>query len=138
MGHLHTISGRPAAPSRGRALVLPLLRAADLVVATLLLLTTAPLMALLALAVRASSHGRILHRERVRTASGSTVELLSFRTMLDGGGTETHERLRAIVGAGDDAHVTPVGRLLQATRLERLPRLINVVAGHRSLFGRRG
>jgi lipopolysaccharide/colanic/teichoic acid biosynthesis glycosyltransferase len=138
MGHLHTISARTAAPSRGRALALPLLRATDLVVASLLLLLAAPLMALLALAVRASSHGPILHRERLRTVSGSTLELLSFRTMLDGGGTDTHVRLRAVVGAGDDAHVTPVGRILQATRLEHLPRLINVVAGHRSLFGRRG
>jgi putative colanic acid biosynthesis UDP-glucose lipid carrier transferase len=138
MGHLHTISGRPATTSRGRALALPLLRGADLVLGSLLLLLAAPLMALLAIAVRASSHGRILHRERIRTAAGATVELLSFRTMLDGGGTHAHERLRAIVGAHASAALTPVGRLLVATRLERLPRLLNVVAGHRSLFGRRG
>ena len=80
----------------------------------------------------------MLHRERIRTPRGTTVELLSFRTMLDGGGTHTHASLRAIVGAGATAALTPVGRLLVATRLDRLPRLVNVVAGHRTLFRNRG
>ena len=137
MGHLHTVAGRAAGetPSRPK---LPLHRGLDLIVGTALLVVVAPLMAVLAVAVRASSHGPVLHRERMRTAAGTTVDLLSFRTMLDGGGTEAHERLRAIVGASAAAALTPVGRLLVATRLDRLPRLVNVVAGHRSLFRNRG
>ena len=133
MGHLHTVAGRSAGETTR-----PLRRAVDLILGSTLLLLTAPLMAAVALAVRASSHGPVLHRERVRTPAGRMVELLSFRTMLDGGGTHTHERLRAIVGASATAALTPVGRLLVASRLDRLPRLVNVVAGHRSLFANRG
>jgi lipopolysaccharide/colanic/teichoic acid biosynthesis glycosyltransferase len=133
MGHIHTVGGRKAGETPGRG-VAPVRRGFDLVAGTILLVIAAPMMAVLALAVRASSHGPVLHRERVRTPAGTMVELLSFRTMLDGGGTHTHERLRAVVGASATAALTPVGRLLVATRLHRLPRLVNVVAGHRSLL----
>ena len=131
MGRIYTISRAEKATST--AVVFPA-RAVDLLVGSVMLTLVLPLMGLLAVAVRTSSHGRILHREPGVDPRGRRVELLSFRTMLDGGGTEAHERLRAVVGAHGQLPLTPVGRLLRVTRLERLPRLINLVAGHSSLF----
>jgi lipopolysaccharide/colanic/teichoic acid biosynthesis glycosyltransferase len=113
----------------------PVVRAADVVAGTLLLVVSAPLMAVLALAVRLSSHGPVLHREPVITAAGRRLELLSFRTTVDGGNTTAHERVRAVVGADERAPLTPAGRFLRAARLERLPRLLNVVSGSASIFG---
>jgi lipopolysaccharide/colanic/teichoic acid biosynthesis glycosyltransferase len=97
------------------------------------LVLTAPLLAVLALAVRQSSHGPVLHREPGYTRRGRPVDLLTFRTTLDGAGTEHHARVRAVVGS-DGLPVTRVGRILQATRADRLPRLLNVVAGQAGRF----
>jgi putative colanic acid biosynthesis UDP-glucose lipid carrier transferase len=115
----------------------PLLRGADLIAGSLLLLLAAPLMAVVALAVRASSHGPVLHRVPVVDGRGRRADLLSFRTMVDGAGTRDHERLRAVIGAAAGGHYTGVGRLLERTGLESLPRLVNVLLGHASLFARR-
>jgi len=76
----------------------------------------------------------VLRRDAVVRPDDRRVWLLSFRTVVDGGDTAAHERVRSVFGASADA-TTPVGRLLRRTRLDRLPRLLNVVAGHTSFFG---
>jgi putative colanic acid biosynthesis UDP-glucose lipid carrier transferase len=111
-------------------------RTADIVVGGLLLALALPLIGLIAVAVRLSSHGPIFHREKAFDRRGRPVELLAFRTGLDGSGTTHHERLRAVVGADGSAALTGVGRVLRATRADRLPRLFNVVAGHSGLTRR--
>ena len=121
--------GRPQSihiTSGGTPLV-PLRRAADVVLAGLLLVALAPVMALLALLVRSTSHGPVLARRPVATADGRSAALLAFRTQVDGGATTAHERLRAVVGA--DHAYTPVGRYIARLRLDRLPRLVNVLRG---------
>lgn len=132
MGSVRTYPS-PAVATERRPLA-AVRRAVDLVIGGVLLLLALPLMAVLALAVRLGSHGPILHRERASDARGRAVELLSFRTSLDGAGTAHHERLRAIVGADAAAVLTPAGRVLRVTRMEHLPRLINVVRGDASLL----
>jgi lipopolysaccharide/colanic/teichoic acid biosynthesis glycosyltransferase len=106
-------------------------RAADLLVGLVLLVLSAPLIAVIALAIRASSHGKVVHREPGRAPDGRAVHLLTFRTVVDGGRTEAHARLRAVIGG--TAHA-PFGRLLERTRLDHLPRLLNVVRGEASFF----
>ena len=122
----------PASPARPRAVVLA--RSVDLLVGGALLLATLPVMAVLALAVRTTSTGPILRRERTRGRHGRPVELLSFRTTIDGGNTAHHRRVRAVVGAQHECMSTGVGRVLRATRADRLPRLLNVVRGDVSLL----
>lgn len=129
MGRPQTVSLSRSTPTTGSSLR----RAADVVLSGLLLLIALPLLALVALLVRVSSHGPVLHREQGVGPDGRRVELLSFRTLIDGGGTEVHARLRAVVGGGDA--YTPVGRLLARLRLDRLPRLLNVLRGETSLVG---
>lgn len=130
MGSVRTSPTTTIAPAR----TVPLARAVDVLAGGLLLLLALPLMAVLALAVRFGSNGPVLRRERTRDRTGRPVELLSFRTTLDGGGTTHHERLRAVVGRSDAAVVTGAGRFIRATRTERLPRLLNVVRGDSSLL----
>jgi putative colanic acid biosynthesis UDP-glucose lipid carrier transferase len=129
MGRIHSISvvGQRA-HARPR-----FARVVDLAAGLVLLVLAAPLMAVLALAVRAGSHGRVLQREPIRDARGRRRELLSFRTTLDGGATEAHQRVRAVIGDAG-LPLTPIGRLLERTHLVRLPRLVNVVAGDASFF----
>lgn len=123
----------PAGIPRGARLPL---RAAGRLIAGVLLLAALPLVAILAIAVRLSSIGPVLHREPAMDPRGRRVELLSFRTAVDGAGTTHHERLRAVIGADYEAALTGVGRVMHATGVHRLPRLFNVAAGHSALFGR--
>jgi putative colanic acid biosynthesis UDP-glucose lipid carrier transferase len=132
VGRVHTYiaTAEPKTTSR----LAPLARGVDLVVGSVLLALALPLIGVIALAVRRSSHGPVFHRDNAFDGRGRPVKLLSFRTGLDGSGTITHERLRAVVGAGHTDALTRIGRMLRATRADRLPRLINVVAGHSSLL----
>jgi exopolysaccharide biosynthesis polyprenyl glycosylphosphotransferase len=122
------------------------------VVAGLALVLIAPMMAMLALAVRRSSPGPVLFRQRRVGLNGREFDMLKFRTMT--GSPETHGEADAawsarIVGNGAstltqavEAPVvvdrrTPLGRFLRKASLDELPQLINVVRGEMSLVGPR-
>jgi lipopolysaccharide/colanic/teichoic acid biosynthesis glycosyltransferase len=131
MGRTHTLT----TAGRTRVRPAPLLRAIDVLVGVVALVLAAPLLAVLALSVRLSSHGPVLQRRPAVAPDGRRVELLSFRTVLDGGRTEAHQRIRAVVGAADAPPLTGPGRVMHRLRLDGLPRLVNLVRGHVSLFG---
>jgi lipopolysaccharide/colanic/teichoic acid biosynthesis glycosyltransferase len=130
VGSLHTIAPSVAAGLR-RGPVRVGLEAACAVV---LLLLCLPVLAAAALAVRLSSHGPVLQRHPAVDDRGRPVQVLSFRVLVDGGATQAHEHLRAVVGAAHLPPLTGVGRLLRAMRLDRLPRLLHVAAGRLPLF----
>jgi exopolysaccharide biosynthesis polyprenyl glycosylphosphotransferase len=121
---------RPALRSAGRVQK----RAFDLVVASLLFAMTAPLFALLALAVRLSSPGPVLFRQQRVGRDGRLFEMLKFRTMFenDGADTEWFESADAA-----RLRVTGIGHLLRRSSLDELPQLINVMRGEMSLVGPR-
>jgi lipopolysaccharide/colanic/teichoic acid biosynthesis glycosyltransferase len=135
MGRVHAVVG-VGEKSRERRVLAPLLRGADVVIASVVLLLTLPLMAVLAVAVRQSSVGPVLHREPGLDPQGRPVQLFTFRTNLDGSGTVAHQRLRAAIGADATGTLTGIGRFMRATRMHLLPRLLNVVAGQAGLLGR--
>lgn len=131
MGRVHTITRSESAVS---ARTWTAARLAGAVLGSAALVLTLPLLAVLALAVRSTSHGRVLTREPAFDPNGRRVELYSFRTVLDGGNTSAHERVRAVFGDEAKPPVTRVGAFMRATRLDRLPRLYNLAAGHTRLF----
>lgn len=97
-----------------------------------LLLITAPLWPLIALAIKLESNGPVLFRQARRGRYQSTFNVLKFRTMsvLENGDTITQAAPR-------DPRVTRVGRVLRRTSLDELPQLINVFRGDMSLVGPR-
>ena len=103
----------------------PLQRAAALV----LLIVLAPFLGALAVAVRLTSPGPVVHRA-VRVGSGRTFRLLKLRSM-----RVVSEGLA--VTASGDPRVTGLGRLLRRTKLDELPQLWNVVRGDMLLVGPR-
>lgn len=136
MGRAHAVTTASTTTDSRTSVLVPVARALDVVVASLALTIALPLIAGLALLVRRSSHGPVLHRERTLSPRGEPVELFTFRTTLDGAGTVHHGRLRAVVGASDRETVTAVGRFMRATRTDRLPRLFNVLTGAAGLIAR--
>jgi lipopolysaccharide/colanic/teichoic acid biosynthesis glycosyltransferase len=108
-------------------------RAVDVVGALTLLVVASPLMSGVALAIKATSPGPILIRQRRLTAGGREFTLLKFRSM-----NHHAERVSgATFAVSDDKRVTPVGKIIRTTRLDELPQLINVLLGDMSLIGPR-
>lgn len=127
---------------RGRQLVVK--RLMDLVLATVLLLALAPLCALVALAVRATSRGPALFRQTRVGQGGRTFAMWKFRSMVASADTQ-RSALRARNLYGDeplfkvphDPRITPLGRFLRRTSLDELPQFWNVLRGEMSLVGPR-
>ena len=99
-------------------------RLIDLVVAGALLTLAAPLMLLVALAIRLESPGPILVRESCIGLGGRRFQMLKFRTMVhDPEGTLPSWARRP----------TQIGEFLRYSRIECLPQLINVLRGEISI-----
>jgi lipopolysaccharide/colanic/teichoic acid biosynthesis glycosyltransferase len=108
-------------------------RVLDLSVASGSLVLFAPLMLLIAAAIRLGTDGPVLFRQ-VRMGRGNRMfTMLKFRTMrseaADGDGTQSVCR--------DDKRLTRVGRFLRRTSLDELPQLFNVLKGDMSIVGPR-
>jgi lipopolysaccharide/colanic/teichoic acid biosynthesis glycosyltransferase/acetyltransferase-like isoleucine patch superfamily enzyme len=105
-------------------------RSLDVACAAVGLVLLSPVLATLALAVRVSSKGPVLFRQRRTGRNGATFEILKFRSMRPGVAGPS-------VTASGDERITGVGRLLRKTKLDELPQLWNVLVGDMSLVGPR-
>ncbi len=117
-------------------------RATDVIGATAALVVVAPIICLIALALRVSSTGPILFRQVRVGRDGRRFNLLKFRSMVDGADAHKSSLLDRNESDGlfkiaDDPRVTRVGRFLRKTSLDELPQLINVLRGEMSLVGPR-
>lgn len=106
--------------------------AEDKLLAGLALLLFSPLMLLIALAVKLTSSGPILHRQERMSWNGDGFQMLKFRSM-----AVDNESEGVSWGGAATKEVTLVGRLLRRSSLDELPQLINVLKGEMSLVGPR-
>ena len=105
-------------------------RCADIGVAAVALLVAAPLLLLLALAVRVNLGSPVLVRQRRPGLVGRPFTMVKFRTMRDANGRDGRP-------LPDTERLTPFGKLLRSTSLDELPELWNVLRGEMSLVGPR-
>jgi Undecaprenyl-phosphate glucose phosphotransferase len=105
----------------------------DRIVAALMLAVFAPLLALLALAVRLDSPGPVLFRQRRIGFSNRPFDCLKFRTMY----THMTDALADRQTTRGDPRITRVGYWLRRLSLDELPQLFNVLSGDMSLVGPR-
>ena len=110
-------------------------RSFDLVVSSIGLILCGPLMAAVAVAVKLSSPGPILFRQRRVTKDGRSFTVLKFRTMFvnDDVIDISEPFFKLLV----DPRLTKVGRILRSWSLDELPQLWNVIRGDMSLVGPR-
>jgi Undecaprenyl-phosphate glucose phosphotransferase len=97
------------------------------------LVTLAPLMALIAGAIKLESPGPILFRQRRYGFNNELIEVLKFRSMY----VEATDADASKLVTRDDPRVTRLGRFLRKSSLDELPQLFNVVQGSLSLVGPR-
>jgi exopolysaccharide biosynthesis polyprenyl glycosylphosphotransferase len=106
-------------------------RLLDVTVAGTVLLVTSPFLAVIAVAVKLSSPGPVLFRQKRIGQYGEEIEVAKFRTLRVNHDSETRWSVE------DDPRVTAVGRMLRATSLDELPQLWGVLRGRMSLVGPR-
>jgi Undecaprenyl-phosphate glucose phosphotransferase len=106
----------------------------DKLVGGLALLAAAPVMALVALAIKLDSPGPVFFRQKRYGFNNEMIEVFKFRSMY----VEKTDATAAKLVTKDDPRVTRVGRFIRKTSLDELPQLINVVfKGNLSLVGPR-
>jgi lipopolysaccharide/colanic/teichoic acid biosynthesis glycosyltransferase len=108
-------------------------RLVDILVSSLTLLLTSPLLVLAMVAIRLESRGPAIYRQRRAGLDGRAFDVLKLRTMVEGA-----EHLGAGLAVdADDPRITRVGALLRRISLDELPNLLNVLRGEMSLIGPR-
>ncbi len=109
-------------------------RAFDFAAALVGLALSSPALLVIYLAVVLTSRGPGLFVQRRAGKDGRLFPLVKFRTMRT---DHVHDPDPAIVIADDHAGVTAIGRFLRKSKLDEMPSLVNVLAGHMSLVGPR-
>jgi exopolysaccharide biosynthesis polyprenyl glycosylphosphotransferase len=105
-------------------------RAVDIVVSIVALVLTLPLMAVIAVLVRASSPGPVLFRQTRFGLHGHPFDVIKFRTM-------TVDAGQILRDPADRERVTRIGRLLRRMHLDEIPQLFLILRGDMSLVGPR-
>jgi lipopolysaccharide/colanic/teichoic acid biosynthesis glycosyltransferase len=127
----------------------------DIAGSALILILCAPLLLMIALAIKASSKGPVLFRQQRVGQYGQSFVFLKFRSMHTDNDHSVHREYVTKLIAGEaehkpfnvngdgiykltnDARVTRVGKFLRRTSLDELPQLVNVLKGDMSLVGPR-
>ena len=126
-------------------------RGLNIVVAMIGIVLTAPLMVMIAIAIKVTSRGSVLYTQprvgvdrrlgyggnaqshrRATDLGGKIFTIYKFRTMRPERGPA-----RQVWAAQRDPRITAVGRILRATRLDELPQLFNVLRGDMNIVGPR-
>jgi sugar transferase (PEP-CTERM system associated) len=108
-------------------------RGVDLACSVIGLILLAPVMTLVALAVRLTSPGPVLYHQTRVGRDGRVFLVHKFRSMR----TDAEAGTGAVWAQTNDTRVTPVGRFLRRARLDELPQLWNVLRGDMSMVGPR-
>ena len=108
-------------------------RGLDLLLSVLALLLLSPLFLIAALAVKLSSKGPVIFRQRRLGRDGKEFNFYKFRSMV----VDAEKTGSGVYSAKDDPRVTKVGRILRATSIDELPQLINILKGDMALIGPR-
>lgn len=116
-----------------RSLAWRVKRAVDVLVSGLAVVATAPLLAVLAVAVRLDGGPGILFRQERVGVDGRHFQVLKFRSLRPATDDESATRWNI----AQDDRLTPLGRFLRTSSLDELPQLFNILRGDMSLVGPR-
>ena len=108
-------------------------RAFDCALAASGLVVSAPIWALLAIAIKLEDGGPVLFRQGRVGLGGRVFDALKFRSMIP----DAEARTGPVQAAEDDPRVTRVGRVMRATAMDELPQLWNILTGDMSFVGPR-
>ncbi len=105
----------------------------DRCVALLALIALSPVMLGVALAVKLTSRGPILFKQKRHGFNNELIEIYKFRSLY----VDQCDPTASKIVTKNDSRVTPVGRFIRKTSMDELPQLFNVLKGDLSLVGPR-
>ncbi len=117
-------------PFKGPAGVLK--RASDIVLGSIILLLISPILLGIAAAVKLTSKGPAVFKQRRYGLDGEQIVVYKFRSM-----TVTEDGDKVQQAKKGDARITRLGAILRKTSLDELPQFINVLQGRMSIVGPR-
>lgn len=105
----------------------------DIVISLLAIIILSPIFLITAIAVKFTSSGPVIFKQRRIGLGGKEFNIYKFRSM-----TQNAEHIGSGVYSGKgDARVTNVGRIIRATSIDELPQVVNILKGDMSLIGPR-
>ena len=108
-------------------------RAMDITFCLLAMTVAAPLMLVIALAIKAEDGGPVFYKQKRATLDEKVFEILKFRSMI----VDAEKDGSPIPATGLDPRITKVGRIIRAFRLDELPQILNILKGDMSIVGPR-
>ncbi len=108
-------------------------RAFDLALTVPVLILLAPVLALVAVAIKLDSRGPVLFKQRRVGYGNALFEIFKFRTM-EASQTDAYGHVST---RRNDPRITRVGKFLRRTSIDELPQLFNVLLGSMSIVGPR-
>lgn len=108
-------------------------RAFDIVFALFFLVILSPVYLITALSIKGYDKGPVLYSQIRLTKDGREFKIYKFRSMKVDAEKESGARL----AAENDSRITPVGKIIRATRIDELPQMINILKGDMSVVGPR-
>lgn len=108
-------------------------RLMDIAISGVGLIVASPFMLLTALAIKLYDGGPVFYRQARATNGGRVFYITKFRSMI----VDAEKDGRVIPATERDPRITPVGRLIRATRMDELPQLLDILKGDMSVVGPR-
>ncbi|MBR5233652.1 MAG: exopolysaccharide biosynthesis polyprenyl glycosylphosphotransferase [Clostridia bacterium] len=97
------------------------------------LVILAPVMAAIAIAIKAYDGGPVLFKQKRVTRNEKVFEIYKFRSMI----VDAEKDNKSVPATDNDPRITPVGAIIRKLRLDELPQLFNILKGDMSLVGPR-
>ena len=108
-------------------------RLVDIVVSLVGLIVAIIPMAVVAIAIKATSPGPVLYKQTRLTRNKKEFEIYKFRTMIP----DAEKLSGPKFAEKDDPRITPIGKILRSYRLDELPQIFNILKGDMSVVGPR-
>lgn len=108
-------------------------RLIDIVGSLVLIVLTSPIMLLTAFAIFVQDRGDIFYKQTRLTKNKHEFKIIKFRSMI----MNAEKKTGAVLAKENDSRITPVGKIIRATRIDELPQLINILKGEMSFVGPR-
>ena len=108
-------------------------RLMDIIVSLIMLILASPFMIISAIAIKLYDGGPVFFRQERSTINNKTFKIHKFRSMI----VDAEKDGKPRPATDNDPRITPIGKILRATRLDELPQLIDILKGDMSLVGPR-
>ena len=108
-------------------------RLMDILLCSIAMIVAAPVMAVVAIAIKLEDGGPVFFKQKRMTRNGREFDILKFRSMI----VDAEKYAGAVLATDNDPRITKVGKVIRATRLDELPQILNILKGDMSIVGPR-